>query len=574
LVDIERRNWSNELKNVMDKAALDPIERKKSICYRCADAMESRFCRAWDRETDQTDPKDEGFLNPAPELDYDPYKSVIAVPIIVIRRLFGVLEIAGFSPYQFRFANLNLAQHVANVLGAFLHHKEMLRALHSLSMIILDHRLPDKEKYDYICKEFAKIFFADASVLFMAPPGIRGTYRLAGWHNREYLDQLSEKELNACILTEEREDSPLMVTLRTGEWHSIKMIKELEKRYPGWTNSFISRRDLNSFDWQVAIPVRTPRGIGEKEKKSNIGGLYLYYRNHPKEVNRPLLEGWELTVNFLADYVALLVEAMERKKKMLESHMIQHMLRHELRQTVISVVQRANDIVRFIRRHSQKLPKYLNDEIHLKYKDLSSSQMVLGEMVDMLQAESFEKLISHGLDPILYLISREGEIDLTDTADDINIKTLFYGLWKNIMKNKEYFAKKISYTFICQELAPSINANTKLVRLIFENLFNNAAKYSLKGSLIEGRIEKTKYSLIIHLTNEAQSLTSGEEDSIFEYGYRGSNTGKKKGDGLGLTVARRLCEVLNGTLKLEIKKIDKENSLFDFMVVLPKTILS
>jgi signal transduction histidine kinase len=568
LVDTARRDWTRALKEVMKKAAEDITGelRKKSICYRCADKKQSRFCRAWDEKNNRSYPENEPFLNPDPNLDHKPYKSVIAVPMIVNRRLFGVLEIAGFSPYQFRFANLNLAQHVGNVLGAFLHHKEVLAALHGLSKVILDHRVDDKVKFDKICEEFAKFFFADAAVFYKSKSGEQGVYELAGWHNREHLDQSKNKLEN---LNEEVDDSPLMIALKSGEWRTINTIKELKRKWPGWINKFINRQDLWQFDWQVGIPVRISHGISEK---INLGGLYLYYRNHPKEENvRPLLEGWELTVKFLADYVALLVEAMESQKKMLQSHMIQHMLRHELKQTVESVSQTAKDIVQFIRRNSQKLPKTISEEVRCKYKDLSSSQKLLREMIDMLQVESFEKLVTHGLDPVLYLVTEGGKIKINESTERINIHNLFKELWEGVNNNKENSGKKISYEFSGPNSDYSIKANKRVVRLIFDNLFINAAKYSINGSHIEARIDdKPEYSIIIHLLNQAPSLSHGEYDSIFKYRFRGSNVGRKKGDGLGLTVAKRLCQVLNGTLKVDIKEIDDGNSNFDFQVILPK----
>jgi signal transduction histidine kinase len=573
LVDKERREWTKALKDVMDKAAINPIKRAESICYRCADAKQSRFCRAWDPDTNLTDPYGEPFLNPDSHHEYTPYKSVIAVPMIVNRRLFGVLEIAGFSSYQFRFSNLNLAQDVGNVLGAFLHHKEVLGALHNLCMNILDHQIPDKDKYDKICQEFSKIFFADAATFYVSRTGAHGEYKLTGWHNRDDLDRLSPDKLDTCILTENRKDSPLMIAFRSTKWRSIFELKELKNKYPGWSRAFLPRKELfDRFDWQVAIPVSIPKGVSESR---NLGGLYLYYKNHPKDQNvRPIIAGWELTIKFMSDYVALLLEAMESRKKIIESHMIQHFLRHELKQKVDSVSQRAEDIVNFLKLNSPQVPFSISKTINFLNKDLLSSQMALSKMVSMLQSESFEKLTSHRLDPIKYLITQGGKVDLIESAEEIHIRALFNEIWSSIILNKEYSDKGIRFIFSGPMRGPVIKANRNLVRWIFDNLFINAAKYSLPNSCIEVKIEVTKYSFYVHLINAAKSISLDEEKSIFEYGFRGSNIGNQNGDGLGLTVARSLCEDIEAALQLDI--IDKTKngiSLFDFTVVFPRQIM-
>lgn len=579
LPSIERKARRDVLNDVMAKAKADETGklRRESISYRCADRKEPCFSRAWDPDTNQFDPPYQMFLNPKREPFF---KSIISVPMIVNRRLFGVVEIAGNSPYQFRFANQILAEDVANVLGTFLYQKEVMGALNRLSYMILDGNQDDQKKYNLICRELTGIFGADGSVLYVPKGSRQDEFQLAGYCNRPDLEEFSEAELGNFILKEGEAGSLLMKAFKSEKWCQIGIF-ELEKTYPGWSTRLPERRALlDLFAWQVAIPVYDLRGPG----KNRLGGVYLYFRNRSDDdpLIEPLSDRWNPTVQFMTHYLALLIDAMQTQKKQEEK--LQNILRHELRQTVGSVAQRAEDIVNYLKQFKQNfaialsrddLLHHINDRVTIMYKDLLASQKLLSEMVTLLQAESFRNLMTSGLDPILYLITQGGTINLEEAADLIELKALFLEIWRSMQQNPEYKRKIINFINIKTASGLWIKANKTVIRGIFNNLFFNAAKYSLENSDIVASVNDTNGdSFIIHIMNEAKPIDPNEKESIFEYGFRGKNSADIPGEGFGLAYTRRLCEVLGAGLELDIKEIRKGESRFDFKVVLPMRIVS
>ncbi|MEW6349876.1 MAG: SIR2 family protein [Thermodesulfobacteriota bacterium] len=207
--------WRLIEQKLMGAAAAETCEgkqlREKSIAYKATGDRIAYFCRAWDEDTQKCDPPGRTVLNPchAPGIveecrrltrnfaknpkafteeaesvkkspegqeefqDQDvaeefTRKSAIAAPLMVHGRLFGVLEVDGFSPHQFRFDTLYHVEQMANIIGPFLHHREMLRRLYNLSKVVSDpNEADDGKKYRAICKTTAEIFLAKASLLFV-----------------------------------------------------------------------------------------------------------------------------------------------------------------------------------------------------------------------------------------------------------------------------------------------------------------------------------------------------------------------------------------------------------------------
>lgn len=92
------------------------------------------------------------------------------------------------------------------------------------------------------------------------------------------------------------------------------------------------------------------------------------------------------------------------------------------------------------------------------------------------------------------------------------------------------------------------------VSQVFYNLIDNALKYSdpnrkciIKISgIIDG--EKAVYSV----EDNGIGIAAEHKEKIFEIFYK-LNPTKSKGEGLGLTIAQRILERLNGNIKVESK---------------------
>ncbi|MBW1615445.1 MAG: hypothetical protein JRJ49_02710 [Deltaproteobacteria bacterium] len=152
----------------------------------------------------------------------------MALSITVNNRLFGVLEIAGFSPYQFRYANFLMASDISDILGNFLYQKEMMSVLNRLTETILDPDKKEEEKYKSICKELAYIFFANASALYIPVKNKIGEYELAASENIKYFEE-NKKGSDRFMLKDKDKAEPL-INAKTKKFFDRKNKPEERKK--------------------------------------------------------------------------------------------------------------------------------------------------------------------------------------------------------------------------------------------------------------------------------------------------------------------------------------------------------
>jgi len=90
------------------------------------------------------------------------------------------------------------------------------------------------------------------------------------------------------------------------------------------------------------------------------------------------------------------------------------------------------------------------------------------------------------------------------------------------------------------------------IALVFNNLLDNAMKYSPKHSVIKISTEKKFQKTNIYITDQGVGITEEESVQIFDKFYRSGNenTRKTKGTGLGLFIVKKILEDHNATIQL------------------------
>lgn len=113
------------------------------------------------------------------------------------------------------------------------------------------------------------------------------------------------------------------------------------------------------------------------------------------------------------------------------------------------------------------------------------------------------------------------------------------------------------------------------LKQILNNLVNNAVKFTNKGEiLIEislKREEKDNVEIEFSVTDTGCGISEDKQDIIFDSFSQvdTSSTRKYGGSGLGLTISKKLVEMMNGTLQVESK--ENEGSKFSFTIKFNKS---
>lgn len=112
--------------------------------------------------------------------------------------------------------------------------------------------------------------------------------------------------------------------------------------------------------------------------------------------------------------------------------------------------------------------------------------------------------------------------------------------------------------------SPIVLADSQKTWRIMDNLLSNARKYSLSGSRVYIQVEKVADSGVFTVKNVSGAALNIDPDELTQRFVRGDASRSLEGSGLGLSIAKDLCRLQGGELKLEI-----DGDLFKATVSLP-----
>ena len=116
------------------------------------------------------------------------------------------------------------------------------------------------------------------------------------------------------------------------------------------------------------------------------------------------------------------------------------------------------------------------------------------------------------------------------------------------------FAAESGHT-LQSEIAPALTycGDAYAVRQLTSILIENAIKYASDGTPIVVTLQKGKKGIVFTTTNQCDNLDTSELDKLFERFYRAdkARSGEKSGFGIGLSIARSICEAHGGSIRAE-----------------------
>ena len=114
----------------------------------------------------------------------------------------------------------------------------------------------------------------------------------------------------------------------------------------------------------------------------------------------------------------------------------------------------------------------------------------------------------------------------------------------------------------------SILGDDEKLRIVIDNLFSNAVKYSPDGGRIHVSLQRQDNCAVLDVVDTGPGLDETDKDKIFEAFFQGaspSGGSALKGNGLGLAIAREYLSAHEGTIEL----VDDLPSGAHFRVTLP-----
>ena len=198
---------------------------------------------------------------------------------------------------------------------------------------------------------------------------------------------------------------------------------------------------------------------------------------------------------------------------------------HDLRTPLTSIIGYLDLLKRGQYNNNTQLQEYLETTY-------SKSQR-LKYLID----ELFEYTRLSGIDAKLNL----NEVDLSGLLEQI------VGEYIPIFEKESLIVQKS----ITQEIIPIFIDAEKMVR-VYENLFMNAIKYSMKPSQLFICLELMDNKAILKVSNKVERSPVSDPNKLFERFFRGDKARKNnQGNGLGLAISKRIVELHDGNIHAE-----------------------
>ena len=540
--------------------------RKRSISYRVIDKKEPRFCRAAIEKNGNLvfEPGDEEIIvNPGFIV-----RSVVSVPLIVLGRVFGVMEISGRSPFQFRWENLQLLRRISGVISPLIYETLIFHSLADLTKNILQFEMGEEEKYRQICEKMRELFMAYAAVLWHPDRENINHYVPVGWSlKRSDFFKFTELKEKTFFNIKDPECLYNLAINTKGGTRPLTINIEGKLKDESWYKNKPHRQ------WLKNKEIKEVTHLAIRHSHGDTLILTLYYRRKGEGLNKP----WLQVIDFISYHTALLLETLMSQRKWEQG--VRNIIHHELKQKVGVILSRTDDIYRFLWKHAPGSIRKLymgasgaKSKIDLVFQDIKSYSLSLSYLLDILQdPENFEKLKRSYTHPLHYVaLKQKQDFDSKEEKTLVNLKRMFNEVFMNTWEIRR--DRDLSYTYDGPDDGPFLLMERDHLGTILNNLVDNAVKYAIPETSIDAKVSVTDYSLEFKLSNFAESIEEYEEYSIFNENVRGSNSVDKNGQGQGLYLARLYCELYEGELALEIDR-SGDYPLFTFLVSFPKKIL-
>ncbi|MEL6674256.1 MAG: HAMP domain-containing sensor histidine kinase [Bacteroidota bacterium] len=112
---------------------------------------------------------------------------------------------------------------------------------------------------------------------------------------------------------------------------------------------------------------------------------------------------------------------------------------------------------------------------------------------------------------------------------------------------------------------PLVFADVALVERVFQNLLDNALKFTPKGGSVQIELEGQVDSVSVRVVDTGKGISAEEQAFIFERYQKGSRSGdQNKGAGLGLAIVKKILELHDASIRVQSRL--NEGTAFSFQL--------
>ncbi len=166
---------------------------------------------------------------------------------------------------------------------------------------------------------------------------------------------------------------------------------------------------------------------------------------------------------------------------------------------------------------------------------------------------------------LLQLARSEQQGDTNLMHKPVRVDEVLFEVQEELLSQHPDYNVFIDFEEIVEEEEPlTVMGNRPLLKTLFNNLFENACKYS-DNHTAEVKIKFNKVNLIVSITDTGHGISKEDQERVFEPFYRTASAANYKGHGIGLSICKRITDIHKGKIVVR-SEVGVGSS---FVVVLP-----
>lgn len=130
---------------------------------------------------------------------------------------------------------------------------------------------------------------------------------------------------------------------------------------------------------------------------------------------------------------------------------------------------------------------------------------------------------------------------------------------KPLAERYQFVAEEKSILFKYHPTSAVINSDRKLLTRILQNLLSNAVRYTESGRIVIGA-RRHGNTVNVWVIDTGTGIPKHKQSEIFKEFHQLPSTGDNPGLGLGLSIVKRMCELLN--IKLDMRSTPGQGTAF------------
>jgi len=178
----------------------------------------------------------------------------------------------------------------------------------------------------------------------------------------------------------------------------------------------------------------------------------------------------------------------------------------------------------------------------LEREDLTEEQR--REYTRIIVAES-ERLANMSTN-VLLLTKLENQQIVTDKTEyplDEQLRSCI------LLLEKQWSEKELELRLDLDEI--SYLGNEEMMSHVWVNLISNAIKFSPHGGVLEVGCMRVQDFIVVHVRDEGEGMDESTRSRIFEKFYQGDTAHSTEGNGLGLSLAKRIVDLCHGKIAVD-----------------------